>query len=64
MLTNIFKGLVFFIFFIEIFIGFTLRELERGIQGEITKTEIGWNLVSGYILRIYMAYIMLRGLFA
>lgn len=63
MIFNIFKGLVFLVFFIEIFIGFTLEELEGFINGERTKAEVGCNIMCGYIMRVYMAYALLRGLF-
>lgn len=63
MLSNIFNILVFVVFFIEIFISFTVDTMLNGIEQKRNKVEIGWDLISGYILRTYMAYALLRGLF-
>lgn len=63
MFFNIVKILVFVVFLIEIFACYTLEQLIYGAENNKTKAEVGLTLISGYILRGYMAYALLKGMF-
>lgn len=63
MMMTVFKTLVFMVFIIEVFIRYTADELAYGEEECLPSHHIGWNLISGYILRIYMAHALFEGLF-
>lgn len=55
---TIFNILVLVIFIIEMFVCFTYEVLLQDIE----KTEKAWELISGYLVRGYMFYCLLKGM--
>ena len=55
--------MIFIVFLIEMFVYFTVGEVLRSKEEGVPDYEIGLNLIAGYLIRIYMTYALIKGLF-
>jgi hypothetical protein len=61
MLLLLFKIAVLTIFVLECFVVFTINQLIDLERGE-EKTNVAFNLITGYLIRVYMLYSLVKGM--